>query len=341
MEKKPENEKNGKINGFSENTKTLRWPEDETIIQEAMTLLGFIPSQHADKKGVFSKKIIQDGKEVNLVTWDFKQKSTGIFYPKYKNIDEDELPEQPAFRAIQEGNALMEPQSKTLTRVTITGGEDGGKIIDVPLYPSPNGYTTGQSAQVTEYKRQGFIYGRGTENHIKKIFDKIRLQSIILSAERDPVGKNSKTKEYLSPYPGEKLGNGILYHYIPGIGPEISVEAIDMISIDMGYITIETIRLEKGLIEDAKGKQIPTYVAEVKATDTLTEVSRIAIHEEIIDFKNVEKGRTFTITNAHRKASRNAIKQLIPIPKQGLIRLLQEQLMKYKKMNPGQFKNKK
>lgn len=329
-----ENGKNGKINGFGQEEKKLRWPEDEDAIQSYMALLGFTPSQ--DKEGVFYKHIIQDGKRTNMVTWDFKQSPTGVFYPKYKNIDEEELIEKHAFREIQEGRALIETQSETLTKVTITKGEKAGDIIDVPIYPSTNGHTNGSSTQVTEYQpRKNLVYGRGTENHIQNIFNKLKLQSIILSAEKEPMGKD------LSPYPGEKLGNGILYHYIPSIGPEISVEAIDMISIDMGYITTETLRLEKGCIEDKNGKLIPTYVAEVKATDTLTGVSRTAVHEEIVDFRNLSGGRTFAMTNAQRKAERNAIKHLIPIPKQALIRLIQEMLMKYKIANKDLFEKQK
>ena len=56
---------------------------------------------------------------------------------------------------------------------------------------------------------------------------------------------------------------------------------------------------------------------------------------------NVEKGRTFAITNAQRKASRNAIKQLIPMPKQALIRLLQDMLREYKTSHPDEFKKQK
>jgi len=326
MEKKG-NGKDGKIDVFRNSDKILKWPDDNEAIQDAMSLMGFNPS--TDKEGVFYKHIMQDGAIANTITWDFRKTSAGVFYASKKTTDDEDMLEKQAFRAVQEGRAIMEPQDKTLTKVTVTSGEDSGTIIEVPLYLAKNGNGNGGNAQVIEYTpREGLRYGRGTENHIQQIFNKLKLQSIILSSQKEPQE---------SPYKGETLGNGILYHYIPSIGPEISVEAIDMISIDMGHITTETLRMEQGAIEDDKGNSIPTYFAEVRATDGLTGVSRTAVHEEIVDFKNVKAGRTFAATNAQRKAARNAVKQLIPIPKKALIRLLQDRLRGYKMDHPEQF----
>ena len=130
------------------------------------------------------------------------------------------------------------------------------------------------------------------------------------------------------------MGEGILYHNLgKSIGLEPSAQLIDMIVADMGGIKTEIV--ESGLrhhIDIDTGDEYQTYYTVVRATDTVTNTTGLGSSEEIIDFKEMkEKGRTFALTKAIRKAERNAKERLIPVPRKALVELIKDLMEKNKK----------
>lgn len=158
---------------------------------------------------------------------------------------------------------------------------------------------------------------RGTEDNIREVIQQRNLDLI------------SKASD-------DKTGGGILYHDLgKKIGFEPSVELVDMICASMGSISTELV--EHGmhhLMDENDGSVYQTYFAIVKAVDGKTGMSGLGTSEEIIDFEEMKSGRTFSLTKVIRKARRNALEQLIPVPKKALVLLIQE-IMKSRKEGNG------
>lgn len=155
---------------------------------------------------------------------------------------------------------------------------------------------------------------RGTENDIIALMNSIRLDSIIEVAK-------------------DGLGEGVLYYDLNELGMEPSVDAIDMITADMGSIETEIVDIDMHrLIDEDTGNDYLTYYAVVKATDKTTGTTGLGAAEEIIDFGEISKsGRTFSRTRCIRKAERNAKERLIPVPRKALVALIKRMLTEYKK----------
>jgi len=167
---------------------------------------------------------------------------------------------------------------------------------------------------------------RGTEKDIIRLMDtKLQLDSII---------EASKNKD--------KLGEGLLWHeLIFGKGDkqiihvEPSAELIDMLAQDMGSITTKIVEINPNVIEDPNdGSKYSTYYCIAEAKDEITGTTGIGVAEQIINFDEIKnKGRTFARTLVTRKACRNAIERLIPIPRKAMVLLIRKKLEEhYKKM---------
>ncbi|HMA83604.1 MAG TPA: hypothetical protein VKP59_05180 [Candidatus Thermoplasmatota archaeon] len=236
-------------------------------------------------------------------------------------------------KQIKEGTAFWDfrKTKKGQFYVATTNGEfldtKKAKQLDEYLVIRKNGnnFKTGkeikqknQLATITETNMM-----RGGEENIRNTIMERNLDLIIKAS---PNPKN----------PGE----GILF-YDRKIGKfnlcEPSVEMVDMITTAMGHITTEIIDTGMHRIVDPDGETIVTYYAIVKATDQQTKTSGLGTAEEIIDFdamkdKNNEyTNKTFALTNAIRKAERNAKERLIPVPRKAMVELMKEILHNRKK----------
>lgn len=161
---------------------------------------------------------------------------------------------------------------------------------------------------------------RGSERDIIRLMDhKIQLDSII-DASSDP----------------KKLGEGLLWHELTfdkRVHVEPSAELVDLIAQDMGNVSVKIVEFDTNILEDPNSnKRYLTYYCVAEATDGITLTSGLGAAEQIIDFDEIKnKGRTFARTLVIRKASRNAVERLIPIPRKAMVYLIRKKLDEHKK----------
>ncbi len=161
---------------------------------------------------------------------------------------------------------------------------------------------------------------RGSERDIIRLMDhKIQLDSII-DASSDP----------------KKLGEGLLWHELKfgnRVHVEPSAELVDLVAQDMGNISVKIVEFDTNTLEDPSSmKKYLTYYCVVEATDGVTGTSGLGAAEQIIDFDEIKSTkRTFARTLVIRKASRNAIERLIPIPRKAMVYLIRKKLDEHKK----------
>jgi hypothetical protein len=179
-----------------------------------------------------------------------------------------------------------------------------------------------QSVEVVDKSENGHSFDksvdvvlRGNENDITRVVKSRRLD-IIAKASKDGIGE------------------GILYHNLGSkIGYEPSAQLIDMIAADMGNIETEVV--EHGIhnhVDIDSGDQFQTYYAIVKATDRSTGTSGIGVAEQVIDYGEMKNnGRCFSLTLCIRKAGRNAVERLIPVPRSALVELIKSIMLSNKK----------
>jgi len=169
--------------------------------------------------------------------------------------------------------------------------------------------------------KQEFI--RGTERDVIRLMDeKLQLDSIIEASEDK-----------------KRLGEGILWHELTFKSKggkvrksvEPSAELVDMLSLDMGYITTKIVEFDTNVIVNPNtNHKYATYYCVVQATDGLSGTSGLGAAEQIIDFDDIEhRGRTFARTNAIRKAERNSKERLSPIPRKALVALIRKKLQEH------------
>ncbi len=133
-----------------------------------------------------------------------------------------------------------------------------------------------------------------------------------------------------------KLGEGLLWHEMKfgsKTHVEPSAELVDLIAQDMGNITVKIVEFDSHIIEDPESMQkYLTYYCVAEATDNLTHTSGLGAAEQIIDFEEIRKQkRTFARTLVTRKACRNAVERLIPIPRKAMVFLIRKKLDEYSK----------
>lgn len=169
-----------------------------------------------------------------------------------------------------------------------------------------------KSAIKTTKQSQEIIL-RGSEKDIIRVV-KARRMDLIIEASEDK--KNP--------------GKGILYYDEPKIGEEPSVALIDMITADMGHIETEVLMLEeKHHVNEITGFSIDTYCAVVRAKDTMTGGSGLGTAEEVIkwdDWTREKNPKSFALTNAIRKAERNAKERIIPVPRKVIVTLVKKMI---------------
>lgn len=252
--------------------------------------LGF---KHNDQNKGRWEKTIDDNK---VAYWDFRKKPNGHFYvgipggdfePQKNSYDREEYT---SIREIQ-GQRTLSGQKTSIKKPV--------QIIQ------PTHHKTNDNGNETS-----LMLPRINEANITTLISKHDLQ-IIAEASKDGQGE------------------GVLYHKLPkNLGCEPSAELIDMITVYMGGIQTEII--EQGthvLTHPVSDESYLTYYAIVRATDTLSGTTGIGSAEELIDFNDFENGgKSFALTNAIRKAERNAKIRIIPVPKSALVTLVQKQM---------------
>ena len=230
-----------------------------------------------------------------MAFWDFRKNKRGRFY-------------------ITEigGDFVSDDQAKQTEEYIVVRQNIDNKAPEIKK-------TKTKAKSITPIKKASeAIVLRGTEDDITNVVQSRNLD-LIRKASKDP--KNP--------------GKGILY-YDEKIGDfqlvEPSVELVDLITAQMGNITVEI--LEKGNkrhVNIETGDEYQTYYAIVKATDRVTGTEGIGSAEEIIDFGEMQRKnnpRTFALTKAIRKAERNAKERLIPVPRRAMDELVKELLDK-------------
>jgi hypothetical protein len=261
--------------------------------------LGF--TEHTNKKGLYQKTTNEQ-----IMNWDFRKNPKGRFYVSEIG-----------------GGFIPAPQAKQLEeyivlRQQIKNGDNGNntpKMDTITRIQTNNGGNGQKTNELMEL--------RGTEKDIMNVVQKRNLDLIIKASGNQ-----------------KKPGEGILY-YDKKIGGfqliEPSVELVDIISAQMGNITVEIV--EKGTRNHTDmntGETYQTYYCVVKAKDTLSGSEGLGSAEEIIDYKEMAKtGRTFALTKAIRKAERNAKERLIPVPRKAMVELVKEILENHQKNNGG------
>jgi len=163
---------------------------------------------------------------------------------------------------------------------------------------------------------------RGSERDVVRLMDhRIQLDSIIEASDDK-----------------KKLGEGLLWHELKfgnRIHVEPAAELVDLVAQDMGNIFVKIVEFGTNILEDPNsGKKYMTYYCVAEATDGITKTSGLGAAEQIIDFDQIKnQGRTFARTNAIRKASRNAVERLIPIPRKAMVFLIRKKLEEHAKAN--------
>ena len=225
-----------------------------------------------------------------IAFWDFRKNSRGRFYITV--IGGDFIPEKEAKQA----------EDYIVVRKAIDG--------DKPVTPKPVARNPQKPLE------SNAVVLRGNEQDITSVVQARSLE-LIRKASKDP--KNP--------------GKGILY-YDEKIGDfqlvEPSVELVDLITAQMGNISVEIIDSGTRIHRDLEaGDEYQTYYAVVRAKDMITGTEGLGSAEEIIDFKEMQRKhnpRTFALTKAIRKAERNAKERLIPVPRRAMVELVKELL---------------
>lgn len=212
---------------------------------------------------------------------------------------------------IKEASSLTNEQLKAVTSVTNYEKELkklGGTIESAKKEKSSK--STKEPIRATDKKPTGIVL-RGSEDDIMRVV-KARRMDLIIEASGDK----------------KHPGKGILYYDEPGIGEEPSVQLIDMITADMGNIETDvTLLEEKHHVNQITGFSIDTYCAVVRARDTVTGASGLGTAEEVInwdDWTRENNPKSFALTNAIRKAERNAKERIIPVPRKVIVTLIKE-----------------
>lgn len=271
----------------------IELPEENLVKLEGM---GFIKS--ADKPGLFVKEI----DDVNFF-WDFRKVKTGSAYASkikesgegFDNIPRNELEQMEEY-------LILRPEKK-------------GKTVKKK---EKTDVKTKAMVPASDKKAGGLM--RGSERDLIRLMDtRIQLDSIIDASSNN-----------------EKLGEGLLWHELKfgkdRIHVEPSAELVDMITQDAGHITTRIVEFEQYTITDPNtNDKYGTYYCVVEAKDEITGTTGLGAAEQIIDFDEIKKGRTFARTNAIRKAERNAKERLIPIPRKAMVFLIRKKLDEYVK----------
>jgi len=165
-------------------------------------------------------------------------------------------------------------------------------------------------------KNEDTLVLRGNEIDIARVIGNRRLD--IIAKASKAMGKDG-------------VGEGVLYHNLGSkIGFEPSADFIDMICCDMGGI--ETKIVESGMhrhVDVNNGEEYQTTYAIVHAIDTIRGTVGIGSAEGVIDYDEMKKtGRSFAFTKVLRKARRNAIERLIPVPRKALVELVKDLIQK-------------
>lgn len=236
------------------------------------------------------KDLYQKTTNEQIMNWDFRKTPKGRFY--VSEIGGGFIPASQA-KQLEEYIVLRKqikngdkPKMETVTKI------------------KPNNDHKQQQNELIEL--------RGNEQDISHVINQRNLDLIIKAS------KNSN-----------KPGEGILY-YDKKIGNfeliEPSVELVDIISAQMGNITVEIIEKDTRNHTDMNtGETYQTYYCVVKAKDTLSGSEGLGSAEEIIDYKEMgTTGRTFALTKAIRKAERNAKERLIPVPRKAMVELIKQ-----------------
>ena len=218
---------------------------------------------------------------------------------------------------MKEASDLTEEQLRDITSFTAymnelkkLGGDSESKEEKPPKQPD-----TKKSIRATDRKTTEIVL-RGSEDDITRVV-KARRMDLIIEASADK--KNP--------------GKGILYYDEAVIGEEPSVQLIDMITTDMGDIETEVVMLEeKHHVNKVTGFSVDTYCAIVRATDKSTGASGLGTSEEVInwdDWTREKNPKSFTLTNAIRKAERNAKERIIPVPRKVIVTLIKKLIQEH------------
>ena len=224
---------------------------------------------------------------------------------------------------ITDTSELTKDELKNITSITAyenelkkLGGDDESKE-EKPSKRPDNG---GTKARSKADKKTTEIVLRGSEDDITRVI-KARRMDLIIEASGDK----------------KEPGKGILYYDEPKIGVEPSVQLIDMITADMGNIETEVTMLEeKHHVNQITGFSVDTYCAVVRARDTVTGASGLGTAEEVIDWRDwtrEKNPKSFALTNAIRKAERNAKERIIPVPRKVIVTLVKKMIREHIKKN--------
>ncbi len=291
-------------NGAGDDKKdAVKLPEDTLVKLEGM---GF--TEKEGKIGLFVKTM----DDVNFF-WDFRniKNKTGSAYASrikqddegFENIPRDELEQMEEYLILRpEKRADAEKKIKETTEKAVKKPEEKTKAL-VPA---------------SDKKAEGLL--RGSERDLIRLMDvRIQLDSIIDAS----VDK-------------KKLGEGLLWHELKfgnRIHVEPSAELVDLVAQDMGNVSVKIVEFDTNILEDPNSmKKYATYYCVAEATDSVTNTSGLGAAEQIIDFDEIEKQkRTFARTLVIRKASRNAVERLIPIPRKAMVFLIRKKLEEHNK----------
>ncbi|MBA7554211.1 hypothetical protein ES705_46823 [subsurface metagenome] len=264
---------------------------EETLVK--LEGMGF--TEKEGKIGLFSKKI----DDVNFF-WDFRKAKDGAAYASrinpegegFEDVPRQELEQMEEYLTLRPEKRADAEKKKTKEKV-VKKPEEKTKAL-VPA---------------SDKKAEGLL--RGSERDLIRLMDvRIQLDSIIdASADK------------------EKLGEGLLWHVEP------SAELVDMIAQGMGGVSVKIVEFDTNILEDPNSmKKYATYYCVVEAKDEITGTTGLGAAEQIIDFEEIEKQqRTFARTLVIRKASRNAVERLIPIPRKAMVFLIRKKLEEHNK----------
>lgn len=220
--------------------------------------------------------------------WDFRKTVKGRFYVSFDA------------GGFEEGKKAKDREEYIEFRKMENGKEHIDTDTKIPEYIPP------------KHNNDHELVLRGNETDIARVINSRRLDMI--AAASKAMGKDG-------------VGEGVLYHNLGSkIGFEPSADLIDMIACDMGGI--ETKIVESGMhqhIDITTGEEYQTTYAVVHAIDTIKGTVGIGSAECVIDYDEMKKtGRSFAFTKVLRKARRNAIERLIPVPRKALVELVKD-----------------
>lgn len=282
-------------------TRTLDEALDEVAITDdiidKLKELGF--EEKEDKSDLWFK-YLGDNKYFH---WDFRKTKKGTAYVSMRDgfMDEKEVKAMNEYTYIRQ--EIKEPKT--------------AKKEKPSAKPIPEEKTKAL-VPASDKKAEGLL--RGSERDLIRLMDvRIQLDSIIDAS----VDK-------------KKLGEGLLWHELKfgnRIHVEPSAELVDLVAQDMGNVSVKIVEFDTNILEDPNSmKKYATYYCVAEATDSVTNTSGLGAAEQIIDFDEIEKQkRTFARTLVIRKASRNAVERLIPIPRKAMVFLIRKKLEEHNK----------